>query len=396
MVMTHVLGASPRFLRGAVTVFLVLALGVSAAGAPAQAPPAPSGEAGVGPGDVLDVLVVGEPDFSRSVQVSGEGNVFLPLVGNVSVMGLTIKQVEQKLTTALSKYVKDPKVLVTFRQSVPERELIYVLGQANKPGPYDFRRGITVAELLALAGGTTDKAALRRAMIIRRTVTSPVNLERLLSGDTSQNPPLQAGDVLVIPENTMRVLVLGQINKPGYQPLKDGDRIIDVLTNAGGPTLAAAPERISIIREGQPVKADLEAFLRFGDMTQNVAMLPGDIVFLPETDRRILVLGQVPKPGPYQMTPGVAMRVMDAIMLAGGPAQGASLKGVLVVRQSGDKPTGIPVDMWKFLQEGALEQNIVLKPGDVVFVPAGFSVVLSELFGVLSGLSFLRLIFGIP
>lgn len=361
-------------------------------------PGAQSQEFTARPGDVLDVLVIGDSEFSRLVTVSPEGNIFLPLVGNVAVAGLTLKQIEERLVDVLKKFIKEPKVVVTLRQGTTDKEFVYILGQVARPGAYEYRRGWTVAELLAMAGGATQRAALKRAVVIRRALAIPVDLEKLLvGGDPGQNPELKSGDVLVVPEINERVLVLGEVARPGYQDLKDGDRILDTLTRAGGPTIKAAPEEISIMRNGHAVKVNLEAFLRNGDMQQNVEMLPADVVHVPETGRRVLVMGDVAKPGPYVLDNRFQPRLLDVIMQAGGPNKGAKLSGTMVVRQSGDKPTGIPINLDLVLKNGSSDQNILIKPGDVIYVPpaSGFPVLLRDVLETLSGLRLLRILFGV-
>lgn len=351
-------------------------------------------------GDVLDILVVGEADLSRLVTVSPEGNVFLPLIGNVYVAGLTVQQIEERLTLTFRRYLKDPKVLVTFRQAVADKDFVYILGQVARPGPYEYRRGWTAAELLAMAGGPTTRAALRRGVILRRTTAIPINLEKLVAGDVIENQELKPGDVLVVPEigERERVLVLGEVARPGYQDLKEGDRVLDMVTRAGGPTLKAAPEEISVLRDGSTFPANLEAFLREGDVTQNPMMEPADVVHVPETVRRVLVMGEVVTPGPVTLNPKMPTRVLDAIVQVGGPTKAANLSGVMIVRQSGGKPTGTLVNLDQVLKRGEAEKNIVLKPGDVVFVPTGARAELKDVLDFLStitGYTLLRTMFGL-
>jgi len=348
------------------------------------------------PGDVLEVLVIGEPDLSRLVTISPEGNIFLPLAGNIYVAGLTIKQIEARIVQTLRRFVKDPQLMVTFRQASPNKDVVYVLGQVVRPGPYEYRRGWTLAELLAMAGGPTASAAVRRALIIRKGATIPVNLDQLLSGDTSKNVELKPGDVLVVPELTVneRVLVLGEVAKPGYLDLKEGDRVVDVITKAGGPTVTSAPERISIMRNGDQLKSDLEAFLRRGDMEQNVLMQPGDVVFVPLTDRRVLVMGAVAKPGPFYLNPEVPSRVLDAIANAGGPIKGANLSTVSVVRQR-SAGGSVTINLDDALKNGGSAQNIILRAGDVVFVPEGGVLQFTDILETLSGIRLLRFLFGL-
>ena len=348
-----------RALLGAVLI-LVLVL---PAGRPVQAQ-----EYAARPGDVLDVLVIGEPDVSRLVTVSQEGTIFLPLIGNVAVSGMSLKQIEDRLVELFRRYLREPKVVVSLRQPSTDKDFVYVLGQVAKPGPYEYRRGWTVAELLSMAGGPTPRAALPRSIVLRRNTAIAVNLEKLLiNADASQNHELKPGDVLVVPEINERVLVLGEVQRPGYLDLKEGDRVLDVIMKAGGPNLKSAPENIQIMRAGAALKANLEQFYRTADLQQNPVVAPGDVVLLPETDRRVLVLGEVVKPGRYYLDLRFPTKVLDVISDAGGATQRGNLAAAIVVRQEGDRYTPIPVDVRRVTTGQA--GNIVLKPGDVIFVP---------------------------
>jgi polysaccharide export outer membrane protein len=251
-----------------------------------------------------------------------------------------------------------------------------------------------VLELLALSGGATDRAALRRALVMRKSVATPVNLEKLMGGDVSLNATLSPGDVLVVPDNTGRVLVVGEVTKPGYVTLAPDAKILDVIVLAGGPTLSAAPERISILREGQPLHPNLEALLRDGKLDENVVVEPGDIVDVPTTDRRVLVLGRVVKPGPYVINPDFPMSILDVIAQAGGPADNSKLNTVYLIRQSGTAaPVATEIDMWKYLHHGGANADLRLRPGDVIFVPTSPIVGVAQILSALSGLAYFSTIF---
>lgn len=332
----------------------------------------------IGAGDVVDIVVQGEPDLTRSYLVRPDGKITMPLVGEVEAAGLTSKALAEKLATALKRFVRDPQVSVVIRQAA-RRNFVYLLGQVTRPGAYEFLEGWTVAELLATAGGTTEKASLRRAVIMRRDQAIPIDLEQLLvKGNPRANAALQPGDVVIVSGIDDRVHVLGEVGKPGYHELKEGDRILDIVTKAGGVTLKGAPERISILRPEGAVTVDLVALLQKGQVDQNVAMQPGDIVFVPETENRVVVLGAVVKPGSYVFKAGD--RVVDVISAAGGPGPKAALSEVGLIRQNGvqpaiqnastaQTPSVTPLNLDRFLKQGDTTQNVALRPGDVIYVP---------------------------
>jgi polysaccharide biosynthesis/export protein len=249
--------------------------------------PASPQEYKVGPGDVLEVSVVGEPMVSGAVTVNPDGNIVMQLIGTVPVNGLTLPEVTAKITTALKDFVREPQVVVAIRQASPRRQFAYLLGQVARPGAYEMQDGWTVAELVAVAGGPTSGAALSRAFIVRKSETIPVNLEQLLdSGNSSANVTLSSGDLVIVPQTKSRVVIMGKVAKPGPYGIKEGDRVVDVLSSAGGPTPGARTDQIGIIRQkdSKPVvtPVNLDMFYKSGDLSQNLALEPGDVIYVPE------------------------------------------------------------------------------------------------------------------
>lgn len=265
----------------------ILVLGLMVLSLPAPAFPQ---EYTVGPGDVLEVSVVGEPIVSGQVTVGPDGNIVMPLVGQIPVYGLTLPQLKDKIAAALKDFIREPQVFVAIRQASPRRQFAYLLGQVARPGVYEMQEGWSVAELVAVAGGPAPAAALARTFILRKSETIPVNLEQLLvDGDTAANVRLLSGDLVIVPETKSRVVIMGQVVKPGPYLLKPGDRVVDVLSSAGGPTPGAGTQEIGIIRPGTPkpsvTPVNLDKFYKSGDMSQNLALQPGDIIYVPEKAR---------------------------------------------------------------------------------------------------------------
>jgi polysaccharide biosynthesis/export protein len=255
------------------------------------AAPANAQEYKVGPGDVLDIVVLGEPSATGPFAVGPDGTITLAMGGHVPVAGLTLPQVTDKVLAALKEYIKDPQVVVSLRQAALRREFVYLVGQVGKTGAFEMPAGRTVGELIALAGGYTPGAALTQAMIIRKDATIRVDLEKvLLEGDASANAALESGDLVIVPEVKSRVVVMGQVTKPGSYYLKSGDRLIDVLSAAGFPTKDANITEIGVIRPGagKPTvtPVDLNKF-KNGDTNQNVSLQSGDIIYVPERGKTL-------------------------------------------------------------------------------------------------------------
>jgi polysaccharide export outer membrane protein len=248
-------------------------------------PPARAQEYTIGPGDVLDISVLGE--WNAPAAVNPDGKIVIPLAGEMSVTGLTLSQATEKVTAALRPFIKDPQVMLSIRQAASRRQFVYLLGQVLHPGAYEMQKEWTVAELIAVAGGPTPGAALTRALILRKSETVPIDLDQLLvEGNASANVALNPGDVVIVPETKNRVVVMGGVAKPGPYLFKEGDHVVDALSAAGGPTPKAVLSNIGIVRlEGQKpaVKpVNLDKFYKSADATQNIVLRPGDVVYVPE------------------------------------------------------------------------------------------------------------------
>lgn len=367
--------------------FLLCSLLVSAV-TYAVAAPAPTDLYVLGPGDTIEIVVFGEPDLSRTVTIKPDGTIALPLIGEVKAAGKTTGQLVAELTALYKKYLKSPSVSVVVRELRVER--IYILGQVNRPGEYQVRQGMGILELLASAGGPTARADLAKAVIIRgKTETIQLNLLQAFATNTNPDVKLQPGDVLFIPETDRRIVVLGQVNRPGAYDLLEGQRVSDLIAAAGGVTTRAALTRAFIVRNNEQIAVDLAKVLA-GDVEANVALKAGDMLVVPEFQNRIAVLGAVNRPGTYDLEEG--MKLIDAVALAGGRTDRGNLSQVVVIRLEGGKTTTMTANVDRALS-GDLGQNIPLRHGDVVFVPER-GITVGTVLQYLNVFNLIRILFG--
>jgi len=125
-----------------------------------SAPPPPPPAATVagyrlGTGDKIRVIVYGEEDLSGEFEVDGSGYIRLPLVGQVTAAGRTVREFENDVAAKLSEgYLKSPRVSAEVTNYRP----FFILGEVNKPGEYPFVNGMNVVTAVALAGGFTYRA----------------------------------------------------------------------------------------------------------------------------------------------------------------------------------------------------------------------------------------------
>jgi len=345
----------------------------------------------LGPGDTIDVALFGDADLSRSVTIKPDGTIALPLVGEVKASGMTTTQLAAQLVRLYSKYKKAPSITVVVREFRVDR--MYILGQVSRPGEYQIRPGLGILELLASAGGPTNRADLAKATIIRGgKETMQVNLLEAIAKSKSPDVQIVAGDVLFLPETDRRMVVLGQVNRPGPYDLVEGQRLTDLIAAAGGVTPRAAKTRAFVVRGAEQVPVDLEKAMA-GVIEANLPLKASDTLVVPEFQNQIAVLGAVTRAGTFDLREG--MKVVDALAMAGGRTEKGNLSQVAVIRLEGGQTKTITANIDSALKGQDTAQNLSLQHGDVVFVPErGWTV--TDIIRYLSVANLARIIFRVP
>lgn len=341
----------------------------------------------LGPGDVLEIVVVGDADLSRAVPIKPDGSIDLPLVGLITAAGKTTSQLAAELVKRYSAYVKFASVTVAVRGF--REDHISILGQVNRPGEYALKPGVSIFDLLASAGGPTVRGNLAKVSIIRGADPINLNLFQALAAGENPDMKLMPGDVVYVPEADPRIVALGQVNRPGAYDLVEGQRVSDLLAAAGGVTPEAALQRTFIMRGGQELPVDAQAILA-GNAEANIVLQRGDTVVVPKGQEQIAVLGAVNRTGKYDFVHG--MKLIDAIAEAGGQTRDGNLGQVGIVRLEGGKTKTIASHLDRALKGEDASQNIALQPGDVVYVPEK-GVTLDKIFQLFTVFSVLHLFF---
>lgn len=274
----------------------------------------------LGPGDGIFVELFGQPDISKPYQVLIDGTISLPLVGNVQVRGLTLKQAASVISAQYATYYKRPIVTVRLESSRPVT--VGISGEVNRPGTYvvgqsasggvatgfggtssgtvsavgrtDAGLAPKLSLVLQSAGGITPKADIRNIQVRRPQAEGPdaminVNLWSLLKeGDLSQDVQLRDGDSIIVPTataltpaeetalasatfspSTINVNIVGEVRRGGVISLKPQTPLNTAIMAAGGfiPTRAKT-DSVTLIRlnpNGTVTKRDVKI-----DLAQNV------------------------------------------------------------------------------------------------------------------------------
>jgi polysaccharide export outer membrane protein len=152
--------------------------------------------------DILLVSVWKEEDLQAELVVRPDGKFSFPLAGEVVAASRTIEDVRADVVEKIQKYIPDPVVTITLRQSLGNR--IFVLGKVNRPGEFPLTQDLDVMQALALGGGLITFADANEIHILRRTdgaqTAIPFNYTEAQYGtNLEQNILLQPGDVVVVP-----------------------------------------------------------------------------------------------------------------------------------------------------------------------------------------------------
>jgi polysaccharide export outer membrane protein len=198
-----------RWVVRTVVAVTALAGAVTALADPPVAAPAPvAPDYVIGPGDVLQVFVWRNQELSVTVPVRPDGRVSTPLVEDMVAVGKTPSTLARDIEKVLAEYIRSPQVNVIVTTPVGSLSQVKAVGQVKSPQGVAFREGMRVLDLLLASGGMTDFAAGNRAKIVR-TVDGKMSevrvklVDLINKGDMSQNLPLRAGDVLVVPESRL-------------------------------------------------------------------------------------------------------------------------------------------------------------------------------------------------
>lgn len=198
----------------AVCLSLLLAACASSSGALSTAPPAdvPTTASAyrIGVDDVVQVSVWRSPELSITAPVRPDGNITVPLVGDVKAAGRMPDEVAKEVQSKLATYVREPQVTVILTELRSHEYLsrVRVTGAVRTPVSIPYRQGMTVLDAVLAAGGVTEFAAPDRSGLYRRngqeTQSYAVKLDRILNGgDLATNYPVAPGDVITVPERAL-------------------------------------------------------------------------------------------------------------------------------------------------------------------------------------------------
>jgi polysaccharide export outer membrane protein len=247
----------------------------------------------IGPRDLLEISVFGLNDLNKTVRVSEDGKISLPLLGEVPVEGLTKGECEKKISQLLEeKWLQNPQVTIFIREYQSKR--ISLLGAVRNSGPYELLGRRSLLEIISQAGGLTSEAG-NEILVMRRlpdglTQTIRISIQDLvLKGDPALNIILEPSDIVNIPiDKIIRIYVFGQVRTPGALEVKMSNipTVVRAIAQAGGFSDRAAQGSVIIKRVDEKGK-EKEIRVNCKDILKgkkkDIPLQENDVVFVPET-----------------------------------------------------------------------------------------------------------------
>ncbi|HKU14271.1 MAG TPA: SLBB domain-containing protein, partial [Steroidobacteraceae bacterium] len=302
--------------------------------APATDVPVPA-EYVVGPGDRLEVQLIGNTKGRYSLVVGRDGRVNFPELGPIAVSGRRFDDVRTDLESRVRQQ------LIGTQASIGIGELrsirIFVLGDAQTPGSYTVSGLSTITNALFVSGGVRKNGSLRNIELKRsgRTVARLDLYDLLLKGDTSADQRLLPGDVIFVPPIGATVGLGGEVRRPAIYELKDETTAGQLLQLAGGFTPEADPSLATLERVGEnSARITVDVNLA-GGAGRAQTLRSGDTVRVPairpSLEDSVAVQGHVYRPGQYEFKPG--MRISDVIASLDELQPNADQRYVLIRRE---------------------------------------------------------------
>jgi polysaccharide export outer membrane protein len=262
---------------------LLVALSVGGGQAPSQAAPV---DYSVGAHDVLNIVVFGEEDLTKTVALDADGTFDFPHIGRVNAGGRTARGVAELITKLLKAFYVNPQVSVEVAKFRSQN--VIVMGNVHAPGQYPLTGNMSVLGMLAAAGSPTSAAAsyvvISRASGSGTPLPEPgpggasslrITIRELQAGQLPAGFSLRDGDTITVPK-AETVTVIGYVKTTGSIVLDGNMTVYEAIARAGGVTDKGALNRVRVLRlvdgKVQPVKG-----MKLSDLVQ-----AGDTIDVPQ------------------------------------------------------------------------------------------------------------------
>jgi len=234
----------------------------------------------LGAGDAIRIQVFQNPDLTVEARVSENGSVSYPMIGSITLGGLSIGAAEKKIADALRTggFLQKPQVNIVLVQIRGSQ--VAVLGQVNRPGRFALETNTSVSDALAMAGGATTTGddvviltGTRGGKPFRKVIDIPA---LFLDGKSEDDVPVMAGDTLYVHRAPV-FYIYGEAQRNGPYRIERGMTIMQGLATGGGPTVRGSESRLRLYRK------DAAGVIQQTTPSLTEALQPNDVIYVRES-----------------------------------------------------------------------------------------------------------------
>lgn len=330
----------------------------------------------LGPGDEVIIDIWGTNEATIRQEISPEGNIMVSQIGPVYLNGLTITEAGDKIRGVLArKYAgvsgENPESEVRVTLGQIRTIQVNVMGEVRVPGTYRLSSFATVFHALYRAGGISSIGSLRKIQVMRGGKQKAVVdvYDYILKGKLDDDIRLEEGDVIIVPTYDQLVNIEGNVKRPMYYEMKDGETLSTLVHYAGGFTGDAYTKEMRVIRR---TGRESRLFSVQEDAYAGWKLEDGDLVtvgaILDRFANRVEIKGAVYRPGMYELG-GTLNTVKDLVARADGLTGDAFLNRVLLTRELEDLSHEVLAIDLAALLAGRIP-DIPLRREDVLVIPS--------------------------
>lgn len=266
----------------------------------------------IGPNDLIGISVYDAPELTRTVRVSSDGSLRLPLLKNrVSASGLLPVELETAIGDALREegILIEPVVVVTIAEYYSRP--VSVMGSVRRPITFQATGNLTLLEALGKAEGLSQEAG-PDIIVTHMDPESPTNVKITKIGvrdliDNARmdlNLKLEGGEQIRVPE-AKRIYVAGNVKKPGAIPVRDDSPI--TILKALGLSEGLTPfykKTVYILRpdeSGSKQEIPVELGQILNRKSEDIALQPEDILYIPDDNKKRVTTAVLEKASTFSL-----------------------------------------------------------------------------------------------
>ncbi len=370
----------------------------------------------LGPGDVLDLLILTTEPRQYSLKVSAQGRLLIPEVGMVNLKNKTLAEAENLIRTVVKKTYNVDEIYVDLSQL--RKFKLSIIGEVLKTGMVSASAVDRVSEVIDRSGGLDTDASWRKIKILRDNGNIiPVDLVRyFLLNENNANPFVNGGDQIIVPprNDDYTIEITGEVASPGNFEFVEGDSLSTIIKFAMGFLESAFLDSVEIARYELKSNSTYSFYVDISswhaeifnkyNLKNDIPLLPGDQVFIRKNadwydTKYVSISGEVKYPGRYPLTKD-SLRITDLINMSGGLKENASLDNSKLIRVSQlwdlnpelgrlskvpvdqmseqeekyyrahfrEKKGQVSVDFVKLYKENDPQENVILRHNDSLYI----------------------------